>query len=53
MLLITAEDALASVEAIDAAYNSLRRVHWTAVRRGVPKVARTNGQLAAVESVSK
>jgi predicted dehydrogenase len=48
MLLITAEDALASVEAIDAAYNSLRRVQWTAVRRGLPRTARSNGQLAAV-----
>ena len=48
MLLITAEDALASVEAIEAAYNSLRRVHWTAVRRGLPRAARTNGQLATV-----
>src|SRR2546430_3143603 len=33
MLLITAEDALASVEAIEAAYNSLRRVHWTEIGR--------------------
>jgi len=48
MLLITAEDALASVEAIEAAYNSLRRVHWTAVRRGLPRAAQTNGQLATV-----
>ena len=48
MLLITAEDALASVEAIEAAYNSLRRVHWTAVRRGLPRAAKTNGQLATV-----
>jgi predicted dehydrogenase len=47
MPLITAEDALASVEAIEAAYNSLRRVHWTAVRRGVPRAARTNGEPAS------
>jgi len=31
MLLITAEDALASVEVIEAAYDSLRREHWTSV----------------------
>lgn len=30
-LLITAEDALASVEAIEAAYADLRRSHWVAV----------------------
>jgi len=53
MLLITAEDALASVEAIEAAYNSLRRVHWTAVRRGVPKAVRSNGQLTAVTSATR
>src|SRR5438093_578019 len=53
MLLITAEDALASVEAIEAAYNSLRRVHWTAVRRGVPKTVRTNGQLATVAGAAQ
>jgi len=48
MLLITAEDALASVEAIEAAYNSLRRVHWTAVRRGFPRAAWTNGHPATL-----
>jgi len=53
MLLITAEDALASVEAIEAAYNSLRRVHWTAVRRGVPKAVRSNGQLAAIAGAAR
>jgi predicted dehydrogenase len=31
MLLITAEDALASVEVIEAAYSSLKQAHWTAV----------------------
>lgn len=31
MLLITAEDALASVEAIEAAYRALRQEHWTHV----------------------
>jgi predicted dehydrogenase len=33
MLLITAEEALASVEVIEAAYNSLRRDHWITVNR--------------------
>jgi predicted dehydrogenase len=53
MPLITAEDALASVEAIEAAYNSLRRVHWTAVRRGAPKAPKPNGQLASVASAPR
>ena len=47
MLLITAEDALASVDTIEAAYASLRRLHWTAVRRGAPRVVRTNGHAPA------
>jgi len=48
MLLITAEDALASVEVIEAAYDSLRLVpqHWTAVDHGPS--SKTNGQLLAV-----
>jgi predicted dehydrogenase len=37
MLLITAEDALASVEAIEAAYASLRQDHWISVG-GAPPV---------------
>ena len=32
-LLVTAEDALASVEVIEAAYKALRRNHWIAVDR--------------------
>lgn len=40
MLLITAEDALASVEVIEATYNSLRRDHWTSVGR----IAARNGK---------
>ncbi len=48
MLLITAEDALASVEVIEAAYNSLRQAHWTAVGRGADRNSKTNGRLAAV-----
>jgi predicted dehydrogenase len=48
MLLITAEDALASVEVIEAAYCSLRLVpqHWTTVGRS--QSSKTNGQLLAV-----
>lgn len=42
MLLISAADALASVEVIEAAYASLRRDHWTIVR---PALAR-NGKAA-------
>ena len=34
-LIITAQDALASVEVIQAAYASLRQNHWTAVSRGI------------------
>ena len=34
-LIITAEDALASVEVVQAAYASLRQNHWTAVTRGL------------------
>ncbi len=33
-LIITAEDALASVEVVEAAYESLGKNHWTAVRNG-------------------
>jgi len=33
-LIISAEDALASVEVVQAAYSSLRQNHWTAVSRG-------------------
>lgn len=33
MLLITAEDAIASTEAIQAAYTSLRKEHWHAIKR--------------------
>jgi predicted dehydrogenase len=39
-LLITAEDAVASVEAIEAAYECLRRQHWFAVGRAVRGRAR-------------
>jgi predicted dehydrogenase len=51
-LLIDAEDGLASVEAIEAAYSALRHDHWTNVRSSVltrerrPAAIRANGQLA-------
>ncbi|HMG32836.1 MAG TPA: Gfo/Idh/MocA family oxidoreductase [Blastocatellia bacterium] len=41
-LLISAEDALASVEVIEAAYDSLRRNHWTTVN-GAAKNGKGNG----------
>jgi predicted dehydrogenase len=43
MLLITAEDGLASVQAIEAAYQALRQPHWTAVGPANGKSAR-NGK---------
>ena len=33
-LLIDSDDALASVEVVEAAYESLRKNHWTAVNNG-------------------
>jgi predicted dehydrogenase len=53
MLLITAEDALASVEAIEAAYDSLGRVPWTMVGRGADQTATVNGQGAAGAGVGR
>ncbi len=38
-LLITAEDAIASVEVIAAAYRSLRESHWVPVRHGIEEPA--------------
>lgn len=48
MLLITAEDALASVEVIETAYTVLRQNHWTAVGCRHTSGERTNGSLATV-----
>lgn len=45
-LIITAEDALASVQVVEAAYRSLRKPHWTAVRTRKTRrksVVATNG----------
>jgi predicted dehydrogenase len=53
MLLITADDALASVEAIEAAYNSLGRVPWTMVGRGAERTAKGNGRTAAVAGAGR
>ncbi len=47
-LLITAEDALASVEVIETAYTVLRQNHWTAVGCGHASSERTHGSLTTV-----
>jgi predicted dehydrogenase len=43
MLLITAQDALASVEVIEAAYRSLRQTHWVTVGPDTNGMATPNG----------
>jgi predicted dehydrogenase len=48
MLLITAEDALASVEVIEAAYNSLHQEHWTTVSPGLAGNSKSNGRVVSV-----
>ena len=53
MLLITAEDALASVEVIDAAYNSLREARWTAVGHRQELNTAGRRRLLAVASASR
>ncbi len=45
MLLISAQDALASVQVIEAAYRSLAQSRWTAVRGGVPKAVAARPRL--------
>jgi predicted dehydrogenase len=52
MLLISAEDAVASVEVIEAAYAALRQDHWTTVQRKAGSRPRINRSLAAVEAGS-
>jgi predicted dehydrogenase len=47
MLLITAKDALASVEVIEAAYRALGQDHWVSVNRESAADWRSNGHLAA------
>lgn len=44
-LLITPEDALASVEVVEAAYAALRREQWMPVKRSSPDVAPLPGSL--------
>ena len=46
-LLITAEDALASVEVIEAAYAALRQSRWTTVNHKISNAKRPVGVLAA------
>jgi predicted dehydrogenase len=53
MLLITAEDALASVEVIEAAYGCLLRENWTAVANGFGKNGKTSRRLVAVASAGQ
>jgi predicted dehydrogenase len=44
-LLIDAEDALASVQVVDAAYEALRRDHWTTIAGSAVNGVATNGKL--------
>jgi predicted dehydrogenase len=53
MLLITAEDALASVEVIEAAYNALHQEHWTTVSAGLTSTSKSNGRLVSAASNAK
>jgi predicted dehydrogenase len=48
-MLITPEDALASVEAVEAAYASITRNHWTAVNRVADSAAMETAALVAGE----
>ena len=50
-LLITAEDALASVQVVAAAYRSLRRSHWTAVPPQKPRKAVVAARVEGIERV--
>lgn len=52
LLLISAEDALASVEVVQAARDSLRGDHWTAVSRKFARNGKSNGHTVAVVGVS-
>lgn len=45
ILLITAEDALASVEVIEAAYAALHQSHWTTVSNGMGSTSTSDGHL--------
>jgi predicted dehydrogenase len=52
LLLITAADALASVEVIEAAYRSLRQTHWVAVGPDGAGAAGANGARPALVTTS-
>jgi len=52
MLLITAEDAIASVAVIEAAYTALRHNHWTAIECELGHDWSMNGSLARPTRVS-
>jgi predicted dehydrogenase len=47
MLLITAEDALASVEVIETAYTALRQNHWMAIGYGINSSKKSDWPLTA------
>jgi len=52
LLLISAEDALASVEVVQAARDSLRGDHWTAISRKFARNGKSNGHTVAAVGVS-
>jgi predicted dehydrogenase len=51
-LLITAEDSLASVEVIEAAYAALRQSHWTTVNHKLGSVTKLAGVPAATSTAA-
>jgi predicted dehydrogenase len=53
MLLITAEDAIASVEVIEAAYAALHQNHWTVVNGKCADLQHVDGPLAMVEGAAR
>ena len=53
-LLITADDALASVEVIETAYQALRQEHWVQIapkRKGSSKTTQVDGQASVLAGV--
>jgi predicted dehydrogenase len=46
MLLVTAQDAIASVAVMEAAYRALRQDHWIDVQTGAPPATQRNGRKA-------
>jgi predicted dehydrogenase len=53
ILIITAEDALASVQVVEAAYDSLRHEHWTPIEKAFAEGSKTNGRRLAVAGAQK